>query len=121
MEAIKGSSKVAAGSLMLNVAGFAPPLFSSVLARATGDQLAFNLVVSNVPGPQLPFYLNGSRVLAVYPVVPLNPASQGLSVGVFSYDGSLCFGLLADRDLDPPVERAAAALETAIAELVASA
>ena len=120
MEAIKGSSKVAAGSLMLNVAGFAPPLFSSVLARATGDQLAFNLVVSNVPGPQLPFYLNGSRVLAVYPVVPLNPASQGLSVGVFSYDGSLCFGLLADRDLDPPVERAAAALEAAIGELVAT-
>ena len=121
MTEIKGSAKVAAGSLMLNVAGFAPPLFSSVLARATGDQLAFNLVVSNVPGPQLPFYLNGSRVLAVYPVVPLNPASQGLSVGVFSYDGSLCFGLLADRDLDPPVERAAAALEAAIGELVGSA
>jgi WS/DGAT/MGAT family acyltransferase len=120
MTAIKGSAKVAAGSLMLDVAGFAPPLFSSVLARATGDRLAFNLVVSNVPGPQLPFYLNGSRVLAVYPAVPLNPASQGLSVGVFSYDGSLFFGLLADRDLDPPVELAAAALEAAIAELVAA-
>lgn len=120
MTAIKGSAKVAAGSLMLDVAGFAPPLFSAVLARAAGDQLAFNLVVSNVPGPQLPFYLNGSRVLAVYPAVPLNPASQRLSVGVFSYDGSLCFGLLADRDLDPPVAVAAAALEAAIAELIAA-
>ena len=47
---------------------------------------------------------------AVYPVVPLNPANQGLTVGIISYDGRLCFGLLADRDLDPPLAVAAAAL-----------
>jgi len=58
--------------------------------------------VSNVPGPQFPVFLNGSRVHAVHPVVPLNPADQGLNVGVFSYDGRVCFGLNADRDLDPP-------------------
>jgi hypothetical protein len=117
MNEIKGSAKVAAGSLAVDMTGFAPPLMSSMLARALGDGGGFNLVVSNVPGPQFPLYMNGSRVLAIHPAVPLNPADQGLAVGVFSYDGSVCFGLSADRALDPPVERAAAALDAALAEL----
>jgi WS/DGAT/MGAT family acyltransferase len=119
MARIKGSARVAAGALMVDMTGFAPPLLASVLARASGEGGAFNLVVSNVPGPQVPLYLNGSRVLAVHPIVPLNPADQGLNVGVFSYDGSVFFGLTGDRDLDPPVSRAAAALEEAVGELLA--
>ena len=118
MEAIKGSGKIAAGSLLVDMNGFAPPLLSSILAFTGIGGSAFNLVVSNVPGPQFPLYLGGSRVLAVHPVVPLNPADQGLNVGVFSYDGQVCFGLMADRDLDPPVERARAALDAAVAELI---
>ena len=82
-----------------------------------GGVRAFNLVVSNIPGPQMPFYLNGCRLLAAHPVVPLNPASQGLSVGILSYDGNVCFGLLADRDLDPPLDEVADALHAALAEL----
>jgi WS/DGAT/MGAT family acyltransferase len=119
MTAIKGSAKVAAGALAVDMTGFAPPLLASIMARAGGG--SFNLVVSNVPGPQIPLYMSGSRVLAIHPAVPLNPADQGLAVGVFSYDGSACFGLSADRDLDPPVERAAAALDEALAELLAAA
>jgi hypothetical protein len=69
----------------------------------------------------MPFYLNGARLLEAYPVVPLNPATQGLNVGILSYDGSVCFGVLADRDLDPPIEAAAAALREAIAELTSAA
>ncbi len=120
MDQIKRSSKVAAGSLMLNVAGFAPPLFSSVLARATGDQLAFNLVVSNVPGRSCP---STSTARACWPSIRScrsTPPRRG-SASASSPTTLLCFGLLADRDLDPPVERAAAALEAAIAELVPSA
>ena len=90
-----------------------------MLARAGGDRSPFNIVVSNIPGPQFPLYLGGSRVLAAHPVIPLNPANQGLSVGVLSYDGALCFGLTADRALDPPVERAAAALEVALRGILA--
>ena len=75
-----------------------------------GSVRAFNLVVSNIPGPQQPFYLDGSRCEGVYPVVPLNPGNQGLTVGIICYDGRLCFGLLADRDLDPPLAVAADAL-----------
>jgi hypothetical protein len=117
MRALKGSSAVQAGALLVGATGWAPPFMSSVLARAMGGVRAFNLVVSNVPGPQQPFYLGGSRMLEVFPVVPLNPANQRLSVGIVSYDGGVFFGLLADRELDPPVEVAAGALQSALDDL----
>ncbi|MFY9614981.1 MAG: wax ester/triacylglycerol synthase family O-acyltransferase [Candidatus Dormiibacterota bacterium] len=117
MERIKGSAKVEAGALMVEMVGFAPPLLSSLVSRAGVGGGAFNLVVSNVPGPQFPFYVDGARVLAVHPAVPLNPADQGLNVGIVSYDGKVCFGLMADRDLNPPVSSARIALDKALAEL----
>lgn len=118
MQEIKDSAAVRAGALLVGASGWAPPLVSSTLARAMGGVRAFNLVVSNVPGPQQPFYLAGSRLLEAFPVVPLNPASQGLTVGVLSYDGGVHFGLLGDRDLDPPLAVAADALQDAVTELL---
>ena len=94
---------------------------SGMLARAMGSVRAFNLVVSNIPGPQQPFYLSGVRMLEVYPVVPPNPTNQGLTIGILSYDGQVCLGLLADRDLDPSLATAAAGLTDALAELGAAA
>ena len=120
MQKIKDSSAVRAGALLVGASGWAPPLVSSTLARAMSGVRAFNLVVSNVPGPQQPFYLNGQRMLAAHPVVPLNPANQGLTIGILSYDGHVCFGLLADRDLDPPLQVAADALREALAEQLAT-
>ncbi len=117
MQAIKESAAIRAGALLVGAIGWAPPLVSAGLARATGGVRAFNLVVSNVPGPQQPFWLNGCRLLAIHPAVPLNPSTQSLNVGIVSYDGTVCFGLLADRDLDPPVEVAAACLREALDEL----
>ena len=117
--AAKRSGRVAAGSLLIEAAGFGPPLVASLLSRAGGDRSPFNIVVSNIPGPQFPLYMSGSRVLAAHPVIPLNPATQGLSVGVLSYDGALCFGLTADGDLDPPIERAKAALELSLRAILA--
>jgi WS/DGAT/MGAT family acyltransferase len=120
MTELKDSAAVRAGALLVGAGGWAPPLVSSTLARAMSGVRAFNLVVSNIPGPQQPFYLNGSRLERAHPVVPLNPSTQGLTVGVLSYDGTVCFGLLADRDLEPPVDAAATALEDALGELTAS-
>jgi diacylglycerol O-acyltransferase len=114
---LKGSAAVRAGSVMVGASGWAPPLISGMLARAMGSVRAFNLVVSNIPGPQQPFYLGGVRMREVYPIVPLNPANQGFTVGIISYDGLVCFGLLADRDLDPPLSIAAAGLIAAVGEL----
>lgn len=118
---LKASAAVRAGALVVGVGGWTPPLVSGMVARAMGSVRAMNLVVSNVPGPQIPFYLRGARLREVYPIVPLNPANQGLSVGIVSYDGGVFFGLLGDRALDPPPAVAAAALEQALAELVAAA
>ncbi len=117
MTEIKGSAAIRAGALLVGAGGWAPPLVSSTLARAMGGMRAFNLVVSNVPGPQQPFWLNGCRLLAIHPAVPLNPATQGLTVGIISYDGTVCFGLLADRDLAPPLSVADDGLRAALDEL----
>jgi WS/DGAT/MGAT family acyltransferase len=114
---LKESAAVRAGALLVGASGWAPPLVSGMVARALGQVRAFNLVVSNIPGPQQPFYLNGVRMLEVYPIVPLNPSNQGLSVGIVSYDGQVCFGVLADRDLEPPLSTVAAGLHAALAEL----
>ena len=114
---LKASAAVRAGALMVGASGMAPPLISGLLARTMGSVRAFNLVVSNLPGPQQPFYLDGVRLQGVYPVVPLNPGNQGLTVGIISYDGRLCIGLLADRDLDPPLAVAADALRAELAAL----
>ena len=113
----KESAAVRAGAMMVGASGFAPPLVSGLLARTMGTVRAFNLVVSNIPGPQQPFYLSGVPMLGVHPIVPLNPANQGLTVGIISYDGRLCFGLLADRDLDPPLAIAAEGLRAELSRL----
>ena len=69
----------------------------SQAARLQQRQRFFNLVVTNVPGPQQPLYLLGRRLRALYPVVPL-AGRQALGVAVMSYDGRLGFGLLGDYD-----------------------
>ena len=117
MAKLKDSAAVRAGALLVGASGWAPPLVSSALARAMSGVRAFNLVVSNLPGPQQPFYLSGVRLERVHPIVPLNPASQGLTVSVLSYDGTVCFGLLADRALEPPLDQVSAALADALGEL----
>jgi diacylglycerol O-acyltransferase len=82
---------------LTEIAGFAPPTIMSQAARLQQRQRFFNLVVTNVPGPQQPLYLLGHRLRALYPVVPL-AGNQALGVAVMSYDGRLGFGLLGDYD-----------------------
>jgi WS/DGAT/MGAT family acyltransferase len=119
MQQLRESAAVRAGAMIVGATGVAPPLVAGMMVRAMGGIRAMNLVVSNVPGPQQTFFMNGSRLLEVYPAVPLNPTNQGLSVGVISYDGRVFFGLLADARLDPGVEVASEALGRALEELTA--
>ena len=121
MDAVKGSAQVRAGALLVGATGLAPPLVSSLAVRAMSGPRMFNLVVSNVPGPQETFYLAGVPLREVYPAVPLNPRNQALTVGILSYDGGIHFGLLADRDAVPDVGEAASGLERALAVLTDSA
>ena len=118
---LRGSAQVRAGALVVGAAGLAPPIVASLTARALGAPRLFNLVVSNVPGPQQTFYLDGVPLREVFPAVPLNPRNQALSIGMLSYDGGVGFGLLADRDALPDVADAAAGLERALARLAGAA
>jgi WS/DGAT/MGAT family acyltransferase len=100
--------------------GFASPTLMSQAARLQQSQRSFNLVVTNVPGPQVPLYLLGRRLRALYPVVPIT-GRQALGIAVMSYDGRLGFGLLADYDALPDVDLLALELRDALDALVAGA
>jgi diacylglycerol O-acyltransferase / wax synthase len=104
---------------LIALTGFAPPTLHALGARAARglSRRLFNLVVTNVPGPQLPLYAAGSRMLAVFPVVPL-ARGQGLSIGMTSYDGRVFFGLNADRDGVGDVDVLADLIEQEVGELV---
>ena len=117
MDAVKGSAQVRAGALMVGATGLAPPLVSSLAVRAMSGPRMFNLVVSNVPGPQQTFYVAGVPLREVYPAVPLNPRNQAMTVGIMSYDGGVNFGVLADRDAVADVGDAADGLERALSVL----
>lgn len=114
---LRESAAVRAGAILVGATGQVPPVISGMMVRAMGSVRAMNLVVSNVPGPQQPFFMNGVRLLEAYPAVPLNPANQRLSVGILSYDGCAFAGLLADAALEPGVDVAADCLDAALAEI----
>jgi WS/DGAT/MGAT family acyltransferase len=116
---LKASEQARAASLVIEATGWAPPTVNRVLADAISRPLSWNLTVSNVPGPQAPFYLLGKRVEAVYPFVPLSPQHHALSIGVLSYDGGVFFGLAGDRDLLADLELLAADLDAALREQLA--
>jgi hypothetical protein len=78
--------------------------------------LVFNLVVSNVPGPQQPLSLLGRRIREIYPYVPLSPQNHAVSIGLISYDGRVFFGLAGDRDIVPDLDRLAESMDEALRE-----
>jgi WS/DGAT/MGAT family acyltransferase len=105
---------------LTELAGFASPTIMSQAARLQQRQRSFNVVVTNIPGPQVPLYLLGHRLRALYPVLPL-ARRQALGISVTSYDGRLGFGLLADYDAVPDLEFLATALRESIDALSAGA
>ena len=113
---LKASEQARAASLVIEATGWTPPTVNRVLADAISRPLSWNLTVSNVPGPQVPFYVLGKRIEAIYPFVPLSPQHHALSVGVLSYDGGVFFGITGDRDLFADIDALAAELEAALAE-----
>jgi diacylglycerol O-acyltransferase len=121
MKAHKETGQAVGAVALAGLAGFAPPTLHSLGARvASGlSKRWFNLVVTNVPGPQQPLYAGEARMLAAYPVVPL-AKGQAVSIGLTSYDGGVFYGINADRDAMPDVDVLAQCIEDALAELVDS-
>jgi WS/DGAT/MGAT family acyltransferase len=119
MKAHKDAGQSVGADALIALSGFAPPTIHGLAARlASGySRRLFNLVVTNVPGPQIPLYAAGARMLECYPVVPL-AKGQGVCIGLTSYDGGVYYGLNADRDAMPDVDVLADCIERALAELV---
>jgi diacylglycerol O-acyltransferase / wax synthase len=120
MDDLKSSGQAVGAQVLTNLAGFAPPTILSQAARLQARQPFFNLVVTNVPGPQFPLYLLGRRLEVLYPVVPL-AQRQALGIAVMSYDGHLGFGLLGDYDALPELDTIALDLKWASAALARAA
>jgi diacylglycerol O-acyltransferase / wax synthase len=112
--------KVAAGALR-RMSGFAPPTLHSLGARAAGSfsRRIFNVVITNVPGPQEPLYAGNAKMMEMFPVVPL-VRSQALAIGVTSYDGGVYFGLNGDRDAMSDVDNLARMVEESLEELLST-
>ncbi|HEY6762221.1 MAG TPA: wax ester/triacylglycerol synthase family O-acyltransferase [Baekduia sp.] len=119
MKGLKESGQAVGAETLTQLADFAPPTILNQAARLQSRQRFFNLVVTNVPGPQFALYLLGRRLRGLYPVVPL-ALKQALGIAIMSYDGRLGFGLLADFDALPDVEEIATQLEGAIDDLAAA-
>jgi WS/DGAT/MGAT family acyltransferase len=107
---------------LIALTGFAPPTVHALGARAARglSRRLFNLVITNVPGPQVPLYAAGGQMLEVFPVVPL-ARGQGLAIGMTSYHGTVFFGLTADRDTVGDVDVLADMVEQQVAELLEAA
>jgi hypothetical protein len=73
-----------------------------LFARLATWQRSFNVVITNVPGPQQPVFLLGARMQAIHPLVPL-AFNQALGIALFSYDGALFWGINSDWDALPDV------------------
>lgn len=107
---------------MAALSGFVPPTLHALAARVatTLPNRLFNLLVTNVPGPQAPMYLGGARLAEIYPVPPLL-RNQVLSIGLTSYNGVVYYGINADRDAMPDAEMLPVLITEALDELLEAA
>jgi len=117
---LKSSNQALGAEVLTRVTDWTPSTLLALGARLAHRGLPFNLVVTNVPGPQVPLYLLGARMLEIYPLVPLF-ARLGLGVALFSYAGRLHWGFNADWDVMPDLHDFVRATEESFAELHAAA
>jgi diacylglycerol O-acyltransferase / wax synthase len=120
MARIKESGQAMGAQTLTELTGFAPPTIMSQAARLVVRQRLFNLVVTNVPGPQIPLYMMGRKMIELFPMVPLAP-NQALGVAIMSYNGRINFGLVGDFDAMPDLDQLARDFGASLAELAEAA
>ena len=105
MAGLKESKQALGAEVISNLEDFAPPTLLAIASRLNFSTRMFNVIVTNVPGPQFPLYLLGREMLELVPIAFL-PEDHALAIAAMSYNGKLEFGLLADYDAMPDLERA---------------
>jgi diacylglycerol O-acyltransferase len=120
MGELKESKQALGAEVIAALNDFAPPTLLAQASRLNFSTRLFNLIVTNVPGPQFPLYLLGREMQEIVPVAFL-PENHALAVAIMSYNGKVDFGLLADYDAMPDLDAFAEHLEESLAELLAAA
>jgi hypothetical protein len=105
MEGLKESKQALAGEAITSMSGFAPPMLLALGMRVASrlPQHNVNTVTTNVPGPQIPLYVRGRRMIECYPYVPL-AGQVRLGVAIFSYNGQVNFGVTGDYDTTADID-----------------
>jgi WS/DGAT/MGAT family acyltransferase len=117
MDDLKRSKQAVGASTLVAVNDIAPP---AVLAQASRLQFStrlFNLLVTNIPGPQVPLYILGKQLQDLFPLAFL-PAGHALAVAIMSYNGRVEYGLLGDFDALPDIDVIAEGIDAALSELL---
>jgi diacylglycerol O-acyltransferase / wax synthase len=119
MADLKESKRALAGETLTNLGGFAPPVLLALGERLITkvSQHSINTVTTNVPGPQIPLYAVGRRMLRSYPYVPLG-IQMRIGVAIFSYDGEVHFGITGDYDTAADLEILADGIDAGMLELL---
>jgi WS/DGAT/MGAT family acyltransferase len=120
MEGIKSSKKALGAEVISRFNDFAPPTLLAQAARINFSTRLFNLIVTNVPGPQIPLYVLGRELLDVFPVAFL-PENHALAIAIMSYNGRIDFGLLGDYDLMEDLALVAEGIEAEVRQLLEAA
>jgi diacylglycerol O-acyltransferase len=118
MDGLKESKQAVGAEVLTGVQSFAPPTILAQASRLNFSTRLFNLIVTNVPGPQVPLYVRGREMHDVFPVAFL-PKGHSLAIAIMSYNGQMNFGLLGDFDALPDLDRIGDGIEASLAELLA--
>lgn len=116
MADLKEGGQALGAEVLTSLSGFAPPTVMGQASRLMSRQRFFNVVVTNVPGPQFPLFLMGREALDPFPMVPL-AKNQGLGVAIMSYNGHMNFGLVGDFDVMYDIDDLARDIYDSLAEL----
>jgi WS/DGAT/MGAT family acyltransferase len=118
MDGLKESKQAEGAATLAAVNNLAPPTVLAQASRLNFSTRLFNLIVTNIPGPQVPLYVLGRELQDLFPVAFL-PENHALAIAIMSYNGGLDFGLLGDYDALPDIEVIADGIAESLAELLA--
>ena len=120
MDGLKESKQALGAEVISRFNDFAPPTLLAQASRLNFSTRLFNLIVTNVPGPQIPLYVLGRELQDVFPVAFL-PENHALAIAIMSYHGGIDFGLLGDYDSMEDIETIASGITESLADLLAAA
>ncbi len=103
MDGLKESKQAVGAEVISGAQNFAPPTILAQASRLNFSTRLFNLIVTNVPGPQFPLYVLGREMLQAIPVAFL-PENHAMAIAIMSYNGQMNFGLLGDFDALPDID-----------------